>query len=50
MLECLKLGIGYGLTGATTLLTFIVAVTGVLAIVSAIINLFSALGGRRKDE
>lgn len=48
MLEYLKLGIGYGLTGATTLLTFIVAVAGVLAIVSAIINLFSALGGSQK--
>lgn len=50
MLAYLKLGIGYGLTGAAALLTFGVAVVGVLLIVAAIANLFSALVGRRKDE
>lgn len=50
MLEYLKLGIGYGLTGAAALLTFGVAVAGVLLIVAAIANFFSALARHRKDE
>ena len=50
MLAYLKIGSGYGLTGAAALLTFGVVVVGVPLIVAAIANLFSALAGRRKDE